>query len=162
MLAVAAPSGAVTGFGFGPASSNDRALAEVPLRPARRNPAPRLPSAGQTATGVYVADSGFAGVACEARWVAGTPRPGGGPAPGGQPSGAGHRRRSATRRGCARSSRRSSTHLLLAFRLERDRPHELDGFQARLAAKVALHNFCLWLNRRLGHPDLAFAELLGW
>ncbi len=53
-------------------------------------------------------------------------------------------------------------HLLVAFRLERDRPQELDGFQARPAAKVALHNFCLWLNRRLGQPALAYAELLGW
>lgn len=32
------------------------------------------------------------------------------------------------------------------FRLARERPHALDGFQARLAAKVVLHNFCIWLN----------------
>jgi DDE family transposase len=160
VLAVAAPSGAVTGFGFGPASSNDRALAEV-LFAQRAAPAPRLPSAGQTATGVYVADSGFAGVACEARWVAdhqaqvvAPPQEGSGrawPPP--------------KRRQLARLRQVIETvfdHLLFAFRLERDRPHELDGFQARLAAKVALHNFCLWLNRRLGQPDLAFAELLGW
>jgi hypothetical protein len=48
------------------------------------------------------------------------------------------------------------------FRLDRERPHDLSGFRARLAAKVALHNFCHWLNRSLGRPALAFADLLGW
>ncbi len=49
-----------------------------------------------------------------------------------------------------------------AFRLRRERPHALDGFQARLAAKVALHNFCLWLNGQLDRPALAFADLIAW
>jgi hypothetical protein len=31
-----------------------------------------------------------------------------------------------------------------------------------LAARVALHNFGIWLNKRLGRPRLAFADLLGW
>ena len=48
------------------------------------------------------------------------------------------------------------------FRLERERPHDLGGFLARLAAKMALHNGCLWLNRQRGHPPLALAELFGW
>ncbi len=52
--------------------------------------------------------------------------------------------------------------LLNTFRLARERPHDLTGFQARLAAKVALHNFCLWLNLHLGRAPLAFAELLEW
>ena len=52
--------------------------------------------------------------------------------------------------------------LLNTFRLARERPHTLDGFQARLAAKVALHNFCIWLNLQLGREPLAFAELLDW
>jgi hypothetical protein len=47
-------------------------------------------------------------------------------------------------------------------RLDQDRPHALDGFAARLAAKIALHNACCWLNRQLGRPTLAFADLLGW
>jgi hypothetical protein len=34
--------------------------------------------------------------------------------------------------------------------------------QARLSAKVALHNFCLWLNDHLGRPLLAFADLIAW
>jgi len=27
---------------------------------------------------------------------------------------------------------------------------------------VALHNFCIWLNLRLGRDPLAFADLLDW
>ena len=52
--------------------------------------------------------------------------------------------------------------LLNTFRLARERPHALDGFQARLAAKVALHNFCIWLNGQLRREPLAFADLLDW
>ena len=52
--------------------------------------------------------------------------------------------------------------LLYTFRLLRERPHCLAGFQARLAAHVALHNFCLWLNAELGRPRLAFADLIDW
>jgi hypothetical protein len=48
------------------------------------------------------------------------------------------------------------------FRLDRERPHDLSGFQARLAAKIALHNFCIWLNKQLGRPRLAFADLVAW
>jgi hypothetical protein len=63
--------------------------------------------------------------------------------------------------GCARSLKPFEK-LLNTFRLARDCPHALDGFQARLAAKVTLHNFCLWLNRQLRREPLAFAELLDW
>ena len=48
------------------------------------------------------------------------------------------------------------------FRLARERPHSLDGLQARLAAKLALHNFCIWFNAQLGRPSLAFADLVDW
>ena len=47
------------------------------------------------------------------------------------------------------------------FRLDRERPHSLSGFRARLAATAALHNFCIWLNQQLGRPSLAFADLIG-
>ena len=49
-----------------------------------------------------------------------------------------------------------------SFRLSRERPHDLTGLQARLAAKMALHNFCIWLNEQLGRPSLAFADLVDW
>jgi len=48
------------------------------------------------------------------------------------------------------------------FRLDRERSHDLSGFQARLAAKIALHNFCMWLNEQLGRPRLAFMDLVDW
>jgi hypothetical protein len=48
------------------------------------------------------------------------------------------------------------------FRLARERPHDLRGFQARLAAKMALQNFCIWVNEQLGRPRLAFADLVNW
>jgi hypothetical protein len=48
------------------------------------------------------------------------------------------------------------------FRLDRERPLVLGGFQARLAAKVTLHHFCLWLNGQLDRPRLAFADLIAW
>jgi hypothetical protein len=52
--------------------------------------------------------------------------------------------------------------LLHTFRLTQERPHHATGFQARLAAKVGLHNFCIWFNLHLGRAPLAFAELLDW
>jgi len=48
------------------------------------------------------------------------------------------------------------------FRLDRERPHDLSGFQARLAAKIALHHFCIWFNEQLGRPRLAFTDLVDW
>jgi hypothetical protein len=48
------------------------------------------------------------------------------------------------------------------FGLWRERPHNLGGLRARLAARMALHNFCIWLNDQLNRPRLAFADLLGW
>jgi hypothetical protein len=52
--------------------------------------------------------------------------------------------------------------LMDRFGLARDRPHALDGFFARLAAKVGLHDCCCWLNAQLGRPPLAFADLVDW
>ncbi|HEY66288.1 MAG TPA: IS982 family transposase, partial [Caldilineae bacterium] len=34
--------------------------------------------------------------------------------------------------------------------------------QVRLAAKAALHNFCIWLNLQYDRQPLAFADLLDW
>ena len=52
--------------------------------------------------------------------------------------------------------------LLNMFRPGRERPHALVSFQAALAAKAALHNFCIWLNGQHGQPGLAFANLIDW
>jgi hypothetical protein len=48
------------------------------------------------------------------------------------------------------------------FRLDRERPHGLGGFQARLAAKVTRHHFCLCLTGQLDRPQLALADLIAW
>ncbi len=48
------------------------------------------------------------------------------------------------------------------FGLRRERPHDMSGLRARLAARVALHNFCIWLNDQLDRPRLSFADLLEW
>jgi len=52
--------------------------------------------------------------------------------------------------------------LFNTFGLWGERPHELQGLRSRVAARVALHNFSIWLNDQLGRPRLAFADLLGW
>lgn len=52
--------------------------------------------------------------------------------------------------------------LFNTFGLWRERPHDLEGLRARLASRVALHNFCIWLNDWLGRPRLKFADLMGW
>jgi hypothetical protein len=160
VLVCATPAGAVTGWGVGPASTGDRALAET-LFAHRAGAAPALASGGESASGVYLADGGFAGTACEARWVTAhhaqvvaPPHP-------------------SSTRAWPRAERRWAAgrrqivetvigRLEAAFGLERERPHEIDGFLARLAAKMALHNACLWLNRRRGQPLLGLVELFGW
>jgi hypothetical protein len=160
VLTAANRAGVLTGFGFGPASTKDQPLAETFLA-ARRFPDPRLPTVGHPARGVYVADNGFEGEAAHARWearYAATVI-----CPPGHVSA--HPWPPEWRRWLARLRQTVETAhglLLAAFRLETERPHALDGFQARLAAKCALYNFCVWLNRRLGRPNLAFADLIDW
>jgi hypothetical protein len=154
------PTGVITGFGFASGSCNDHALAET-FFAARHQPSPRLPSVGAPAQGVYVADKGFAGDQLHRHWQA---------AFGAEVISAPHQRSKVHwskpwRRWLAGLRQIIETiygKLLNTFRLARERPHALDGFQARLAAKVALHNFCLWLNVQLGREPLAFADLLDW
>lgn len=166
LLTAVAPVGVLTGLGFGPASSKDQPLAETFLT-ARVQPTPTLPAVGQSAAGYYLADTGFEGRACHARhetwaevaaaFVLSLP----------------NRTRPLAAQGWTASARQlvaglreivESVHfrLLSTFRLDRERPHTLAGFQARLFAKMALHNFCLCLNHQLGRPLLAFADLLDW
>jgi hypothetical protein len=37
----------------------------------------------------------------------------------------------------------------------------MGSLRARLAARVALHNICIWLNDQLGGSRLKFADLMG-
>ncbi len=162
LLLAVTPAGAITGFGLGPGSAKDQPLAET-FFALRRRPQLRWAGAGAPAAGPYVTDKGFEGREHHRRWA--------------QAYGAvvicpPKRRRTGTqpwprawRRWLAAKRQVVETvigALLHTFRLDHERPHSLDGLQARLAAKVALHNFCIWLNGQLGRPDLAFADLIDW
>ena len=160
LLCAVNPQGVITGFGFASASTHDHLLAET-FFAARAQPVAGLQSVGSQAQGVYLADRGFAGEDPQAHWRQRY---------GAQVITAPHQRSKQKwskewRRWLAGLRQVIETiydKLLNTFRLGRERPHNLTGFQARLAAKVALHNFCLWLNRQLGREPLAFAELLEW
>jgi hypothetical protein len=160
LLLSLSPQGAVTGWGSGPASANDRTLAEA-FFACRATPEPPLPSVGQPVSDCYVADMGFSGAKRQEQWrrdygavVICPPQTG-------------------SKRAWPKPLKRwlaglrqvietVNERLLPRFRLEHERPDTLDGFQARLAAKIGLHNVCLWLNRQLDQPDLARAELIDW
>lgn len=160
LLVSCTPEGIVTGWGVGPASTNDRALAET-FFAQRAAPVPALPSGGAAVSSIYVADSGFAGQVCQAQWVCEHHAQVVAPPQGGTH----HRWLPEERRWVAGKRQIVETvigRLESAFRLEAERPHEVDGFLARLAAKMALHNVCLWFNRRDGRPFLALATLFGW
>ena len=154
------PQGVITGFSFAPASTKDQTLAED-FFAFRHTLHPRLPTLGAPALGWYVADKGFEGRELHKRWQHRygawliSPPKGNSKTP--WPKG--------LRRWLAGIRQTVETvfeKLCHAFGLDRERPHQLDGFQTRLTAKAALHNFCIWLNRQLGRPSLAFVDLLGW
>lgn len=160
LLLAGNPQGVITGFGYGEGSAKEQPLTET-LLALRIQSQPAIPSVGRPALGVYIADMGFAGERTHAAWqllyqaeVITEPQIG-------------------SRKMWPKPWRRwlhSIRQLvetiygkLMEFcRLDRDRPHHLTGFHANLAAKVALHNFCIWLNEQTGRPRLAFADLLGW
>jgi hypothetical protein len=173
LLAAVSPRGVITGYGVGSGSAKEQPLAEA-LLAARADPAlaAALPQAGRgvgagAADGLayYAADSGFAGRAAHARWracahaVVITP-------PGGNWQGTSRERWPDTLRRWLAHYRQVVEsvfdRLLFALRLSRERPHALGGFTARLAACVALYNFCLLTNHHLGRPLLAFADLIAW
>jgi hypothetical protein len=160
VLVAISPTGVLTGFGFASAHVHDTSLAETFLA-LRCFPNPRLTSVGSATLRPYVADKGFAGRDNHARWhtlyqaqvITPPTRRSRYPWP------------KALRRWLASIRQIVETvydKLHNALRLGRERPHDLTGFQARLAAKVALYNFCIWLNQQLGRPNLAFADLIDW
>ncbi len=161
LLLSVSPAGVITGFGFGSASTHDQHLAAT-LFAVRQTPSPRLPSPGLPAQGAYVADKGFAGERPRRQWLHQhrvelvTPP---------HQSSKGMRWPKALRRwlaGIRQIIETVNDKLLNTFRLARERPHDLTGFQARLAAKVGLHNFCIWFNLHFGRAPLAFADLFDW
>lgn len=160
LLVLSAPTGVITGFGFGAANINERALAETCFAP-RQQPDPALPTVGTPRSGAYFADSGFAGQDWQSRWAAAYAAVVCAPP---ETTAAAHwtwpqRRQLA---GWRQIIETVIDRLHLTFSLDRERPHTLDGFQARVAARVAAHNLCCWLNRAGGRPLLAVADLVGW
>jgi Transposase DDE domain len=160
LLLAVNPVGVITGLGFGPASTKDQPLAET-FFTLRRQPHPGLASVGAPARGPYVVDKGFEGQANQRAWwrvygaqVICPPKRNSKP-----PWPKRLRRWLAGVRQMVETVYEKLHH---TFRLDRERPHDLSGFQARLAAKVALHNFCIWLNEQLGRPRLAFTDLVDW
>ncbi len=154
------PRGIMTGFGSGPASAKDQPLAET-FFALRQRPHLGYPSVGQPALGPYVCDKGFEGQPTHMRWwqcyraqVLCPPKRN-----SHQPWSKRMRRWLAGLRQIVETVYDKVHH---TFRLSRERPHDLSGFQARLAAKMALHNFCIWLNEQLGRPNLAFGDLVDW
>jgi Transposase DDE domain len=160
VLAAIEPSGVITGFCFGSASTADQPLAET-FFALRANPNPRLVSVGAAFCGIYLADKGFEGTENHRRWLecygAEVVHP---------PKRNSKMPWSKRLRQWVASLRQIVEtvydKLFKAFGLWRERPHEMGGLRARLAARVALHNFCIWLNDHLGRPRLKFADLMGW
>jgi hypothetical protein len=154
------PVGVMTGLGCGPARATEPPLAD-PCWAWRPPAQPQLPSVGAPARGASVVDKGCEGQAHQAR--------------GWQPSGAQGicppQRQSRSpwpqplrrwRAGGRQSVATVHDQLFQTFRLARERPHDLSGFRTRVAAKVARHNCCMWLNEPLGRPRLAFTDLVDW
>ena len=160
LLLAVNPVGVITGFGFGPASTKAQPLAET-FFALRRQPHPGLARVGAPARGAYVVDKGFEGQANQRAWwrsygaqvICPPKRNSKTPWP---------RRLRRWLAGVRQMVETVYEKLHHTFRLDRERPHELSGFQARLAAKIALHNFCIWLNEQLGRPRLAFTDLVDW
>ena len=161
LLLCVTAQGVMTGFGFGSASTHDQHLAAT-LFATRRTPSPRLPSAGLPAQGSYVADKGFAGERPRRQWKEWyqvdlvTP-----------PHQSSKRLRwpKALRSFLASLRQIVETvndKLLNTFRLARERPHDLTGFQARLAAKVSLHKCCNQFNLHLGELLELGLDLINW
>jgi hypothetical protein len=160
LLMAVNPRGVITGFGFGPASAKDQPLAET-LFALRQQPHPRCRGVGKPALGPYICDKGFEGQAAHTHWwydygaqVMCPPK-----------RNSRHPWSKRARRWLAGVRQIVETiydKLHHTFGLSRERPHDLSGFQARLAAKLALHNFCIWFNEHLGRPSLGFADLVDW
>ena len=154
------PIGIITGFAFASASEKDQPMADTFLA-LRRFQNPDLPTVGRFTYAFYLADNGFEGVANAHHWnldygamlIAAPARSQDDPWP--KPW-----------RYWLKSLRQivETVYDKLEnwFGLGKDRNHALSGFQVRFAAKIALHNFLIYLNQRLGRPALAFADLVDW
>jgi len=161
MLLASSPEGIITGFGISPASDKEQPMAETFFY-LRANPDSKIVSIGQNCNGSYYpTDKGFEGRKNQKVWkeqygvtIIYPPKRN-----SREPWTKELRRWLASIRQIVETV---FDKLQNTFRLDQERPHELQGLRTRLAAKAALHNFCIWLNRQFGRNNLAFADLLGW
>jgi DDE family transposase len=145
LLLAVSPAGVVTGYGVAPASTKEQPLAET-FFAVRHTPDPRCPSIGQPSGEPYVADNGFTGAARRRHWLADY---------GARVICPPQRRHPQP---WPPALRRWLAHLRQIVETVFDKLHHT----FRLAAKVALHTFCCWLNAHLGRALLAFADLIAW
>ena len=161
LLSSVTDEGVITGYGVAPGSTKDQPMATA-LFAVRRKADARLPSAGVTmGGGYYVVDRGFSGSRRRCEWrnaygalAVGPQQKGHGPA--------WPKDWAQWVAGLRQIVETVHDRLVNFFRLGRERPHCIEGFKARLAAKVALHNFFIWMNRKHARPALQFADLLAW
>lgn len=161
VLSCVTPTGVITGFGVAAGSTKDQPMAGELFR-FRASPQRSMPWIGRPAASqVYLGDKGFSGPARHEEWFLRTgavmtcaPQKG-----HAEPWPALWERAITSMRQIVETVHEK---LLRRFRLQDERPHDITGLFARLCAKSALHNVCIWINRCLGRPDLAFATLLGW
>ena len=160
LLMALPPRGLIPGFGGGPARAKGPPLAETVFA-SRQRPHPGCLSGGQPALGPSVCEKGFEGQTAPTRWgqcyrarVLGPPKRHSHP-----PWSTRMRRGLAGGRQLVATVDAKVHHTL---RLRRERPHALSGFQARLAAKMALPTVCLWLNAPRGRPHLACTDVVDW
>jgi hypothetical protein len=160
LLTAVDPTGVITGFCFGSASTADQPLAET-FFAVRAYPNPRVPCVGSLSLAPYVADKGFEGAENHRRWLeeyaAELIHP-----PKRNSRKPWSKRLRKWIAGISQVVESVYDKLFNIFGLWRERPHDLQGLRARLASRVALHNFCIWLNDQLGRPRLSFADLMGW
>lgn len=160
VLTAVTPTGVLTGYAVAPAQTKEQPYTDAFLA-ARMRPQARTAMVGAPAHGPYVADRGFEGVKRKEFWydafgatVLAPPRT--------------DRTHAWPKDWCQWHAHiRQIVEIVHAawteqFRIDDERPHTLDGFLARLAALTAMYNAAIWINRSLGRPDLAFAELVSW
>lgn len=154
------PIGVITGYAFASASEKDQPMADTFLA-LRRYPQEDLPTAGRYTLAYYLADNGFKGRKNANHWNLDY---------GAMLLAAPMREQADLWPKAWRNWLTSLRQIVETvydklenwFGLGKDRCHELSGFHVRFAAKVALHNFLIFLNLQLGRPALAFADLLDW
>lgn len=154
------PTGAITGFCLGPASTKDQKMAQSFLA-QRSLGMPQITSVGQAYHGFYVMDKGFSGPHLHRSWeqtfdvgIVCAPQTG-----HGEPWPKPWRKWLASLREIVETVHEK---LLNTFRLDLERPHHIGGLLTRIAAKVGLHNFCIAMNRLANRANLQFADIVAW